>query len=336
MVLITGGRTNYMPKELSIFSKPPGKIEAELQELGAALDEQLPRKDLDHNLLIATWNIRSFGSVTKKWTASGSDSPRRDYRALLAIIKIVSRFDVIAIQELTGDLRALRYMMKYLGPDWGFLMTDVTLGKAGHNERMALVFDRRRVQASGLAAELVVPPEWLGEIAPDALTRQFVRTPYAVSFRSGPQTFIIVSLHVEYGEASGRIPELRAIARWMRDWAARSNKWHHNLIALGDFNIDRQDDELWQAFTSTGLTVPEELHNVKRSIFDQATDPLGKYYDQIAWFETGSGKKQLNMHFSTAGGFDFLPFMYTDLSLNKCSLSFRLSDHYPLWAEFLL
>jgi hypothetical protein len=30
--------------------------------------------------------------------------------------------------------------------------------------------------------------------------------------------------------------------------------WDQNLIALGDFNIDRQDDPLYQAFTSTGLT----------------------------------------------------------------------------------
>ena len=62
-------------------------------------------------------------------------------------------------------------------------MTDITLGAAGNSERMAFLFDRRRVEPSGLACELVVPEEWLNEIAPDALRRQFARTPYAVSFR---------------------------------------------------------------------------------------------------------------------------------------------------------
>jgi endonuclease/exonuclease/phosphatase family metal-dependent hydrolase len=325
-----------MTAELTILDVPPSLVQAELDQLEAALDSELPGKVLDHNLLIATWNIRAFGSVTKQWTASGSDSPKRDYRGLRAIIEIVSRFDVIAIQEVTGNLRALRYLMKYLGPDWGFLMTDVTLGDAGHNERMAFVFDRRRVQPSGLAAELVVQPEWLDEIAADALTRQFVRTPYAVSFKSGAQTFILATMHIDYGNASGRIPELKAIARWMDEWAGRLNRWHQNFLVLGDFNIDRHGDDLWQAFTSTGLTVPDELHSVRRSIFDDAIDPLDKYYDQIAWFESGSGSKQLNMDYSAAGGFDFLPYMYTDLNLSKVSLSFRLSDHYPLWAEFLI
>ena len=37
-----------------------------------------------------------------------------------------------------------------------------------------------------------------------------------------------------------------------------------------------------------------------------------------------------------AGHFDFLPHVYTDQDLSKNSISFRLSDHYPLWAEFVL
>lgn len=107
-----------------------------------------------------------------------------------------------------------------------------------------------------------------------------------------------------------------------------------NLIALGDFNIDRHDDELWQAFVSTGLTVPAPLHAVKRSIFagDDGSS-LDKYYDQIAWFQTG-GRRKLSMEFVSAGSFDFVPFLYTELGMPKSSLQHRLSDHYPLWVEF--
>jgi hypothetical protein len=32
----------------------------------------------------------------------------------------------------------------------------------------------------------------------------------------------------------------------------------HNLLALGDFNIDRIGDPLFEAFTSTGLTPPAD------------------------------------------------------------------------------
>lgn len=143
----------------SIVDIPPAPVQADLQSLAAALDTQIPAKHGPANLLIATWNLRAFASLTRKWTAEDNDNPKRDLRGLRAICDIVSRFDVVAIQEVKGDLRALRDMMLKLGDEWGFLMTDITLGKVGNNERMAFVFDKERVKPSGLACELVVPPE---------------------------------------------------------------------------------------------------------------------------------------------------------------------------------
>jgi endonuclease/exonuclease/phosphatase family metal-dependent hydrolase len=320
-----------------ISSNPPSSVQADLNSLNAALDNQIPAKQNNANLLIATWNIRMFGSLTRKWTATSNDSPKRDLRGLRAICEIVSRFDVVAIQEVMGDLGSLRDMMKFLGSKWSFLMTDITLGRAGNKERMAFVFDNDRVQPSGLACELVVPPEWIDEISEDALNRQFARTPYAVSFRSGTTTFILVTLHVDYGDSSSeRLPELRGIAKWMAEWADRSSKWHHNLLTLGDFNIDRHGDDLWNAFTSTGLTAPDDLHRVPRSIFaDPNTPTLNKFYDQIAWFQTDADARALTMNYNRGGGFNFLPYVYTDKNLSKNSISFRISDHYLLWVEFL-
>jgi endonuclease/exonuclease/phosphatase family metal-dependent hydrolase len=315
----------------------PEGVRADMAALRAALDEHVPRKrELQRNLLIATWNLKDFGSLTEGWQAGEADSPKRDFRALWAIAEIVSRFDVVAIQEVTGDLRALRTLMKTLGPHWQFLMTDVTQGAAGGGERIAFVFDASRVQLSGLASELVVPPEWLAEIGPDALQRQFARTPYAVSFQAGTATFILVTLHVLYGStAADRVPELRAIARWMAGWAQQSNRWHHNLLALGDFNIDRRDDSLWQAFTSSGLTVPAALNDVPRSIF---ADPSGtrrdKYYDQIAWFASGA-QALADLQLGTAGHVDFVPHLYRDVGLSRVQMQYRISDHYPLWVEFV-
>jgi hypothetical protein len=83
-------------------------------------------------------------------------------RALHTIIAILSRFDVIAVQEVTGNLRALRDTMSFLGSRWSFLMTDVTYGSAGNKERLAFIFDNKRVKPSGLAGEVVIPPEWIG------------------------------------------------------------------------------------------------------------------------------------------------------------------------------
>jgi hypothetical protein len=135
------------PLPLLTDSKTPKTVRDEMTNLRQALDQTIPpKRDAARNLLIATWNLKAFSSLTEKWTATGQDSPKRDYRAMWAITEIISRFDVIALQEVKGDLKALRVMLKTLGPDWNLLMTDVTRGDAGNGERLAFVFDSRRVE----------------------------------------------------------------------------------------------------------------------------------------------------------------------------------------------
>jgi len=318
-----------------ITDTPPDLILQELQVLATELDNIIPAQ-APNNILIGTWNLHSFGSVTRKWTATQKDSPKRDLRGLLAIGNIISRFDVVAIQEVKGNLRALRDLLKYLGDNWSFLMTDVTLGDPGNDERMAFLFHRRRIRASGLACELVVPPEWLNPAtSPVTLREQFARTPYAVSFRAGNVTFILVTVHIRYGDTSSeRIGEIQAIAQWMADWAKRSTRWHHNLILLGDFNIDRQGDDLWKAFHSTGLRIPDDLSGLPRSIFTKPEQPLEKYYDQIAWFVNKSNVPQIDMEYVSGGNFDFVPYVYGNDDLSLTSKSWRVSDHLPLWVQF--
>lgn len=326
-----------------ITDRPPPEIVAELAELRAALDEAIPSKALDRNLLIATWNIRAFGDLTEKWQSSEDDSPKRDLHSLLCIAEVVSRFDVIALQEVRGNIKSLRHMLKLLGSNWGLILTDVTKGDLGNGERMAFLFDTRKVRLSGLASELVVPQEQFDKIAPDALdrqpealNRQFARTPYAVSFWSCGKTFILVTLHVLYGEkAEERLPELKAIAEWLADWARDINAWDHNLIALGDFNIDREGDALYDAFTSTGLVTPDDLNRIPRTIFSDPEAPnLDKFYDQIAWFTGENDIPALSLKYLRGGSFDFTRVALKSRDLTKVQLSWHISDHYPLWAEF--
>ncbi|WP_435345953.1 endonuclease/exonuclease/phosphatase family protein [Haloarchaeobius sp. HRN-SO-5] len=323
----------------TITDSPPTAVQSDLDDLTTAIDETIPPRTVDENLLVGTWNIKEFGGLTEKWRAGDGDSPKRDLHSLRAIIEVLRRFDVIAIQEVVGTLKSLRHALKFLGDDWGVMLTDVTRGDAGDGERLAFLFDRRRIQPSGLAGELVVPAEELenDDIGEDALQRQFARTPYAVSFRSGDRTFILVTLHVDYGDsADERTPELRAIADWLDRWARQINSWDHNLIALGDFNIDRIGDERYEAFTSTGLHVPDDLNDVPRTIYADVDDPTAKFYDQIAWFTGEHGQPALSLEYRQSGTFDFREFALPRRDLTMRSLSSRISDHYPLWTEFSL
>jgi endonuclease/exonuclease/phosphatase family metal-dependent hydrolase len=316
-----------MPK---ITDQPPIHIAAELAALHDVLDQQIPPKKLERTLLIATWNIRAFGDLTREWEAPDDASPKRDLHSLRCIAEIISRFDVIALQEVKGDLRALRDALKLLGRHWSLVLTDVTKGSAGNNERMAYLFDTRRVQMSGLACELVVPEKWAAEIGNNALQKDFARTPYAVSFRSENKTFILVTLHILYGSAANdRIQELRAIARWMSEWATDINAYDQNLIALGDFNIEKRGGILDQTFFSEGLFTPEAMQATTRSIFNKT-----KYYDHIAWFNGSNHVPKLSLEFLQGGNFDFVPHVLKNRELTLNELSWRISDHYPLWVEF--
>lgn len=317
-----------MPK---ITDNPPHKILKEIENLNKVMDNLLPSKELDKNVLIATWNIRAFGGLTEKWEAAESDSPKRDLQSVLVLATILSRFDIISVQEVKGNLKALRHMLKVMGRHWSFILTDVSGGDVGNDERLAFLFDTRKVKLSGLACELVVPDEQIASIKEDAFTRQFARTPYAVGFKVDDKTFVLVTLHVLYGNRKEeRTAELKAIAEWMRKWATEMNTFDQSLIVLGDFNIDRMGDERYEAFISTGLKVPEDLHEVRRTIYDQST----KFYTQIAWFENHRHIPQLSIKYKNGGVFNFGPHVLTHRDLTPSQMSWRISDHLPLWTEF--
>ena len=63
------------------------------------LDKEIPGKTASSSFLLATWNIREFGSEKRKI---------EDY---FYIAEIISRFDLIAIQEVLGNKKALDKLM---------------------------------------------------------------------------------------------------------------------------------------------------------------------------------------------------------------------------------
>lgn len=301
----------------------------EAARLRTAVRRQVPARD-DHNLLVGSWNIRALGGLTPKWEAGPKDSPTRDWRAVSLIAEIIRSFDVVAVQEVRRSTTALRFLLERLGKSWQVIISDVTEGNAGNGERLAFLYDSDRVQPSGLVGEIVLPD------VVDRPAKQFARSPYAASFRRGDVEFILTTVHVIWGtSATSRVPELTAFANWMRDWADRPEDWNTNLLVLGDFNIDRLDDPLYRAFISTGLFPPGELSGVPRTIFDG--DKKNHFYDQIAWFTDFTGADVTDMltgmrYAGKAGSFDFVPLTFAGLTRSK--LSWRMSDHYPLWVEF--
>jgi len=72
--------------------------------------------------------------------------------------EIIDRFDLVALQKVRDDLRALDRLRDRLGHHWSYLVSDVTEGHAGNRERLAYLYDTRKVRFLGMAGELVLPP----------------------------------------------------------------------------------------------------------------------------------------------------------------------------------
>jgi len=105
------------------------RIAARLLDLKRELQEEngVPSKN-ENSVLLATWNIREF------------DSPsygKRNIEPLYYIAEIISHFDLVAVQEVREDLKALEQVRDLLGGWWKYIATDVTEGTRGNRERMA-------------------------------------------------------------------------------------------------------------------------------------------------------------------------------------------------------
>jgi endonuclease/exonuclease/phosphatase family metal-dependent hydrolase len=214
----------------------------------------------------------------------------------------------------------------------------VVRGHPGDRERLGYLFDSSRYDLDGLVGELVIPPDELG-LGHSTLNQQFAKTPYAVSFRSVHDTsraFILVTVHIVWGDRPAlRAVEANRLAGWIEDWAGAPHVWDPDIFALGDFNADRitnprtgQIDPLYESFARI-LTIPEKMHAFPRTIFPSGKN---KHYDMITWHEPHPG--QFGLTYQDCGYFDTDTALRDHFGLSTTAFSYRISDHYPLWARF--
>jgi endonuclease/exonuclease/phosphatase family metal-dependent hydrolase len=304
----------------------------------------VPQRTQEETLLLATWNIRDFDKPT---------FGKRSEEAMHYIAEVVARFDLVAIQEVYRNLEALERLMKLLGGNWKYIVTDTGEGSAANDERFAFVYDTRKVRFAGLAGEVVLPPVVIdGERRPP---RQLARTPYICGFRSGWTDFVLCTVHILYGSGSAnhpeRVEEIRQIARFMKDRSTDPAAWSQNVVVLGDFNIFSRDDITMQALTDQGFVIPEELQKIPGT-----NVPKNKHYDQIA-FRVRPGRLDTT---GRAGVFDVFNVVYRDedeaLYVDEMGDAYhttsdgaprqnpglyyrthwrthQISDHLPMWIE---
>lgn len=256
-----------------------------LVSLREQLDRDIPSKDAESRLLLATWNIRDLGKTNRRGFGD------RMVESFFYIAEVISRFDFVAIQEV-NEIEEWEFIMDILGPSWSYIATDVTDPKLGGNgERLLYVYDRRKVQFKNIAGEIVLPADMLISKVevPDpndderelVAGKQFRRSPFLSSFQSNWFKFDICTVHLYYGAASGpklqeRIEEIERVAKYFGSRSETALRQNRALILLGDFNIVHPEHETMKKLTDEGFVIPEPIKKPANIGGD-------KYYDQIAF-----------------------------------------------------
>lgn len=292
-----------------------------LIKLRACLNDQINKDRLPSSLIIGSWNIRAFDG----------GRPRRN-ESYHYIAEIIDHFDICAVQEISTDLKPLERLVKLLGPNWEYFVTDVTAGHAGHSERMAFLYNKNKVTFRHLIGEIVLSKDNLID------GKQIARTPFFASFQAGWFRFTLCNSHIAYAKNALREKEISAISK---ELSKRAKKEDEVYVFLGDMNIEKPTDPTMLALTDNGLSVP---------LFGETNLAGGNHFDQITFTSEGV-KTNLLRH----GVFDwrcavFKPDekdFYKDIA-NKMRgkpykkwnnkkyrswTTYEMSDHLPIWVE---
>ncbi|AXT51354.1 hypothetical protein D1818_11105 [Aquimarina sp. BL5] len=316
-----------------------------LLTLKSGLNNNVPSKKIDNNILIASWNIKEFGHLKERLPES-----------YYYIAEIINSFDLIAIQEIKTSLFDLGKIIKILGDHWSYIITDITEGKNGNRERFGFIYDTRRIKHSGLSGELVVSPE----MTDDDEFKQLKRTPSITGFKCGWKKFAVVGVHLHPGNSTNdkiiRKKEIELLLDLYSEKKAKKHLWSENLIILGDTNLYNDNEDIIE------LLLEQEFIECDGLKGKPTNASLTEAYDRIFLSVDKYFKLKKNNNLESGSVFNLYDYVYTEemvsyyhnkMLLHKDDPSTliddiaflkyynrywkrnQMSDHLPIWIEIL-
>lgn len=305
-----------------------------------------------NRLLLACWNVANLGEQ------------KRDSKDLELIAFMLSRFDLIAIQEIKDNLGHFEEVVSHMGGDYEWIVNDT----AGNNERLGFIFRKGKVEPGRLFGEIALPAKDFPSytvVVPYAYRRKnyvevyynlkftpFDRNPFLGHFTCASLDFTLVNVHLYFGsfrnsskveeraKYARRVLEIYTLSKWSKKRSKSKNSYDNDIILVGDMNIPKmdKDDTAFQTLLKSGLN-PINVHSkAGGSNLDGS-----KTYDQIAITPTRIKDRML-----LYGIFDFDNAVFKEkwnelegeLGKDKANrefnkyIRFHLSDHRLLWMQF--
>ena len=243
---------------------------------------------------IMSFNIQIFGV-----------SKMAKQEVVRILVDIVSHADIIAVQEVRSlNIDPIEQFMVFL-PDTYKYVIGPRQGRSSSKEQYWVIYDSSKIT-------VLEEDSWPDE---DDI---FERSPYAVYFKtSGTFDFILLNNHIQ-PRAAGK--EIRALPRVVTYYV---DLWKDSdVLVLGDFNADGQ------YFDGSLLDLIFPV-NEYRIIFTNEDTTLARSHNTYDRFIiTNSAVEDFTGNFGVIRFDEVYDFKSYGISPRK------VSDHYPIWAEF--
>lgn len=306
------------------FPKPspvlPISASTEIKALNKHFTKRQVPTSTDNRLLLASWNIANLGAQ------------KRSKSALNVIAHIMKRFDLVAVQEVNDNYRHFVDILEAMGSKYDVVLSDT----AGHDERLAYVYNVTKVTPGNLFGEVALRPREYPkrnvrvhyrqggqdkvQTLKDVRFTPFDRNPFIGSFNAGKVDLVLANVHLYFGafqkssniknrkKYARRVLEIHALAKWANSRSAGGNAWDKDIVLLGDMNVPNMTDNeatinaleefSWRAIDLFNDTGLAQTNSLTRI----GGSNLGndKTYDQIAFAPTSLRNRVVSY-----GVFDF-------------------------------
>ncbi|WP_143543699.1 endonuclease/exonuclease/phosphatase family protein [Rhodopirellula sp. MGV] len=289
----------------------PEQSEATFRGETVTLDQMQPLPE--DKILVATFNIENFGD---KKSDTRVNEHGVDVMGTLA--QIISRFDLVAIQEIRGkDGAALEKLIRLLNESGGTFAATISdpIGNDDRRESYAFVYNRTRIRLVPGSAYVVLDSGERMYREPMVATFQTIVPP---GINQAPFQFTAINVHtdpdkVDPNDQESEINILASVFHRVRKFEF-NERLEDDFILLGDLNAG--PDHLGQLSKINGMI--SLAGDIKTNISRSKTN------DHILI--------DRNVTAEYAGRKGVVSFT-DDLALTPEQAD-SISDHLPLWAEF--
>ncbi|MFN7731375.1 MAG: endonuclease/exonuclease/phosphatase family protein [Pirellula sp.] len=266
-----------------------------------AMPAGLPTRSAQ-TILVASYNIQAFGE--KKI------GNRETAEKLAAIIGL---FDVVAIQEVRAtDQSVIPQLLKYInarGARYDFILGP-RLGRTVSKEQYCYIFDTTRI-VSGQNASYTVDDR------ADLLHREPLVARFLTRAPQGyrPFSFSLVDIHTDPDEVKLELPVMHTVLQAVREYEW-STAGEDDVILMGDLNAGPNLFGNLAKVPNIYWTIRDQPTNTRRT----------QIYDNMLF-----DRVMTNEFVGRAGVLDVCAMFR--ISTEE---ALKLSDHFPIWAEFTL